>query len=69
MWDGRDHNCPVEGEAFDDNLEHSDGGLDIWDMSWFGNLVVELGSSSGYFGKLELGFGTLGEDFGNLPEH
>ena len=45
-----------------------DEGLDIWDMSWFGNLVVELGSSMVYFGKVELGFGTLGEAFGNLSE-
>ena len=49
-------------------MEHSDGGLDIWDMSWLGSLVVELGSSRGYFGKVELGFGTLGEAFGNLSE-
>ena len=38
-------------------------------MSWFGSLVVEPGSSRGYFGKVELGFGTLGEEFGNLSEH
>ena len=49
-------------------MEHSYGELDIWDMSWFGSLVVELGSSRGYFGKVELGFDTLVEGFGNLSE-
>ena len=57
IWFEGDHKFLV-GEASVDNLDCSDGELDLWDMSLSCSLTLELGSSDGDFDMVDLGLDT-----------
>lgn len=55
IWVNRDHNFLVGEDTSVNNFVYLDGEFSFFDKDLFGNFVMKLGRSWGYFGILELG--------------